>query len=71
MTIFSNCFLCGRLFYHYHLFPYNSLDHLHGDKYDNAKAQYDLDISARGFDDPKGIAYRRDLNEYRCQYDLR
>ncbi len=54
-----------------HLFPYNRLDHLHGNKYDDAEAQDDFYVCERGLDDPKGIAYGRDLNEYHGQYNLR
>jgi hypothetical protein len=64
MAIFSiDSTLNGYLFDRSHLSSQDSLDHLHGDKYNDAKAQYYLDISGRGFDDPERLTYRRDLNE--------
>ena len=72
MAIFSiDSTLDGYLFDRSHLSSQDSLDHLHGDKYNDAKAQDDLDIRGRGFDDPEGLTYRWDLNEHPCQYDLR
>jgi hypothetical protein len=64
MAIFSiDSALDGYLFDRYHLSSQDSLDHLHGHKYNDAKAQDNLDIRGRGFDDPKRIADRWDLNE--------